>query len=287
VKYAFIEKHKTTHPVRRLCTLLSVSAAGYYEWIDRGISKHARRDNEIMKRIFEIHSLSRKTYGSPRIHAEFVAAGERVGRNRIARLMRNHGVQGRMRRAFRCTTNSSNNDPIAPNILGRKFNVTEPNTHWVGDVTYIPTREGWLYLAIVLDLASRMIVGWSMSHRIKSDIVKNAISAAILRRKPKRGILFHSDRGSTYTADDFRKLLEKNKIIASMSGKGQCWDNAVAESFFGSMKSELGDPIWETRATARAAIFEYIEIWYNRQRRHSTLGYLSPQGYEQQLAQTA
>ena len=269
----------------RYCSLLEVSPAGYYEWTDRAISKHKERDNVLVKRILEIHALSRTTYGSPRIHAELLATGERVGRKRIARLMRAQGVQGRMKRSFRRTTNSNHNNPVAPNILDRKFNVGDPNTNWVGDVTYIPTREGWLYLAIVLDLASRMIVGWSMSHRIKSDIAKDAIIAAVKRRKPKAGIIFHSDRGSTYTAEDFRKVLKKYRMIASMSNKGQCWDNAVAESFFGSMKSDLGDPVWETRDAARAAIFEYIEVWYNCQRRHSTLGYLSPECYEKQRVQ--
>ena len=287
MKYAFIRNHKTTHHVRRLCTLLEVSAAGYYEWIDRAISKHEERDSELLKKISEIHSFSRRTYGSPRIHAALLARGERVGRKRIARLMRAHGVQGRMRRAFRRTTDSNHHNPVAPNILDRKFDVAELNTNWCGDVTYLPTREGWLYLAILLDLASRRIVGWSMSSRIKSDIVRDAVTTAIHQRQPKGEMIFHSDRGSTYTAESFRELLDKHGVIASMSAKGQCWDNAVAESFFGSMKAELGDPVWESRAAARAAVFEYIEVWYNRQRLHSTLGYLSPERYEQQLAQAA
>ncbi len=189
-----------------------------------------------------------------------------------------------MKRAFCHTTDSNHGKAVAPNLLNRKFDVPAVDTHYAGDITYIPTREGFLYLAVVMDLASRMVVGWSMNTRIKSGIVVDALRASLQQRKPRKTVLFHSDRGSQYVSDEFRGLLKKWGIVASMSGKGQCWDNAVVESFFGSMKRELGDPIWESKDIARAAIFEYIEVWYNRQRRHSTLGYRSPEQYERALA---
>jgi transposase InsO family protein len=270
-----------------MCTLLQVSAAGYYEWRDRAISHRATSDAELAGKIVGMHEFSRRTYGSPRVHAALREHGERIGHKRVARLMRSYGLRGRMKRAFRHTTDSNHNNPVAPNLLNRQFQVEHVDTHYAGDITYIPTREGFLYLAIVLDLASRMVVGWSMKTRMSSDIVLDALSSAIQRRKPKGRVLFHSDRGTQYTSDKFREAIERFNMISSMSGKGQCWDNAVVESFFGTMKRELGDPIWETRAIARAAIFEYIEVWYNRQRLHSTLNYLSPEHYERTLAQAA
>jgi transposase InsO family protein len=236
--------------------------------------------------ILEAHRQSRKTYGRPRIHAELTAQGKAIGEKRVGRLMKELGIEGIRRRRFRKTTDSNHPFPIAENVLARRFDVAQigdKNRAWAGDITYLPTREGWLYLAVVLDLASRRVVGWSMSASLQRDIVLDALRAGIDGRKPKGGILFHSDRGSQYASEGFRKLLEQHGIRASMSGKGECWDNAVVESFFGSMKTELGDPIWENRRTAQAAIFDYIEVWYNRQRRHSTLGYLSPEQYESQL----
>ena len=285
MKYAFIVDNRATHAIRRLCTLLEVSPAGYYEWRDRPKSKRAQRDQDLATQISEIFQDSRKTYGSPRVHADLRQRGERLGRKRVARLMRENGLQGRKRRAFRVTTDSNHNGPIAPNLLDRNFKVQKINSHWVGDVTYISTREGWLYLATVLDLASRKVVGWSMKPHMRVDLVADALSAALKQRKPKRdALMFHSDRGSQYASDAFIKLMKRHTITPSMSGKGQCWDNAVAESFFSSLKGELGDPIWENREVAQASIFEYIEVWYNRQRKHSTLGYLSPEAFEKQLA---
>jgi transposase InsO family protein len=287
MKYAFIKEHRVTHAIRKLCALLQVSPAGYYEWRDRKQSPRAKREQELLAKIVASHENSRNVYGSPRVHADLTEQGEQVGRKCIARIMRKHRLKGRMRRAFRRTTDSNHGGPIAPNLLARKFDVTVPNTHWVGDITYIPTKEGWLYLAIVLDLASRKVVGWSMKSHMRSDLVIDAMSMALKSRKPRRGVLmFHSDRGSQYASDDFLKILKKYGIKASMSEKGQCWDNAVAESFFGTLKGELNDPIWVNREIASAGIFEYIEIWYNRVRKHSKLGYRSPVGYEIQLAQT-
>jgi transposase InsO family protein len=200
--------------------------------------------------------------------------------------MKMSGIAGVQRRAFRKTTDSNHDLPIAPNELARKFDVSEigaPNRIWAGDITYLPTREGWLYLAVVLDLVSRRVIGWSMQTTMERSLVIDAITAAIRSRRLTNNVLFHSDRGSQYASEDFREVLKSHGIRASMSRKAECWDNAVVESFFGTMKTELGDPIWEDRATARAAVFEYIEVWYNRRRRHSTLGYLSPEQYESML----
>jgi len=200
--------------------------------------------------------------------------------------MKASGISGARRRAFRKTTDSAHDFPVAPNSLDRKFDVTEiggMNRVWAGDITYLPTREGWLYLAVVLDLVSRRVIGWSMKMTMDRSLVIDAITAAIRSRRSTSNVLFHSDRGSQYASDDFRDLLREHGIRASMSRKAECWDNAVVESFFGTMKTELGDPIWESRAAARAAVFDYIEIWYNRKRRHSTLGYVSPEQYESML----
>ncbi len=286
MRYAFIEEQRTHHSVRRMCTLLNVSHAGYYEWRGRLPSARSIADDELRGEILKIHSESRRTYGRPRIHAALGAQGFHVARKRVARLMKSAGIAGAVRRRFRKTTDSSHQLPIAPNILNRRFDVQEigePNRVWAGDITYIPTREGWLYLAVVLDLVSRRVIGWSMDTTMERRLVIDALNDAIRRRHATRGTMFHSDRGSQYASQEFRDILKARGIEASMSRKGECWDNAVVESFFGTMKTELGDPIWETRATARAAIFEYIATWYNRKRLHSTLGYLSPEKYESML----
>jgi transposase InsO family protein len=210
----------------------------------------------------------------------------RIGQKRVGRLMKQAGIAGIRPRRFRKTTDSGHDLPIAENALARKFDVVEiakTNRVWAGDITYIPTREGWLYLAVVLDLVSRRVIGWSMQTTMERTIVIDAVQAAIKSRRDTNGTLFHSDRGSQYASEDFRGVLRANGLKPSMSRKAECWDNAVVESFFGTMKTELGDPVWETRAIARAAIFDYIEIWYNRKRRHSTLGYVSPEQYESML----
>lgn len=225
------------------------------------------------------------TYGRPRIHAELQAQGQRVGANRVGRLMKAAGVVGIRRRQFRNTTDSGHGFAIAENILARRFGlaINKQIRAWAGDITYVQTKEGWFYLAVVLDLSSRRVIGWSMRTTMDRLLVLDAFNAALKSRRPKRGTIFHSDRGGQYASKEFRDILQEHGMISSMSRKGDCWDNAVVESFFGSLKAELRDPIWETRAAARAAIFDYIEVWYNRKRRHSTLGYISPEQYESLL----
>jgi len=230
--------------------------------------------------VFEIklvHEKSRKTYGSPRITAELCASGIRCGKNRIARLMRENGVVAKTKRKFKITTDSKHNLPIAENLLDQKFTADAPNKTWTGDITYIWTRQGWMYLAVVLDLFNREIAGWSMRKRITKDIATEALTMAVKRKRPQAGLIFHSDRGSQYASHKFRKLLEKHHFIQSMSGKRNCYDNAVTESFFHTLKTELVYfEKYRSRSEARQSIFEYIEIFYNRIRRHSYLGYVSP-----------
>ncbi len=286
MKYAFIEEQRTQHRVQRLCRVLGVSRAGFYEWRDRHPSLRAQADADLQATIVQLHTESRGTYGRPRVHAKLAASGVHVGRKRVGRLMKTAGIAGIQPRRFSKTTNSAHDLPIALNLLDRKFGIAEiggTNRAWAGDVTYIPTREGWLYLAVVLDLFSRRVIGWSMKTTMQYELVGDALRTAIQSRRPPRGTIFHSDRGSQYASEGYRTLLAEHGLKASMSRKGDCWDNAPVESFFGTLKTELRDPIWETRAAARAAIFEYIEVWYNRRRLHSTIGYVSPEQYESSL----
>ena len=286
MRYAFIEEQRTQHSVRRMCRLLYVSSAGFYEWRERVPSSRSLANAELRASIVRIHSESHRRYGRPRIHAQLRAEGFLVGHKRVRRIMKAAGIRGILPRRFRKTTDSKHQMPIAPNVLARAFAIDAigvTDRVWAGDITYLPTREGWLYLAVVLDLASRRVIGWSMDFTMQRSLVIDALRMALSRRRPKRGLMFHSDRGSQYASEDFRDALKAFGVVASMSRKGECWDNAVVESFFGSMKTELGDPIWESRAHARAAIFEYIEIWYNRKRLHSTLGYVSPEQFESSL----
>ncbi len=286
MRYAFIEEQRALHSVRRMCRVLEVSAAGFYESRGRAPSARALADVAIREAVIRAHTESRRRYGRPRIHAELRAEGFTIGQKRVGRIMKSAGLRGIQPRRFRKTTDSNHELPIAPNVLARSFDVAEigaTNRVWAGDITYLPTREGWLYLAVVIDLASRRVVGWSMDSTMQRSLVIDALRMALKRRRPRRGMMFHSDRGSQYASQDYRDVLKEFGMIPSMSRKGECWDNAVVESFFGSMKTELCDPIWESRAHARAAIFEYIEIWYNRKRRHSTLGYVSPEEYESLL----
>lgn len=233
-----------------------------------------------------IYTETCRRYGSPRIHRELRSKGHWVGRKRVARLMIERGLKARHKRRFRTTTDSRHGLPIAPNVLQREFTASTPDTVWVTDITYIGTQEGWLYLAVVLDLFSRRVVGWSMSDRITRQLALDALTMGLSLRQPHRGLLHHSDRGSAYASDDYRKLLDDHEIVCSMSRKGDCWDNAVAESFFATLKTELVyQTFWATRDQARTAIFEYIEVFYNARRRHSTLGYLSPLAFEQEYEQ--
>jgi transposase InsO family protein len=282
VRFAFIAAEKATFPVRLMCRTLAVSRAGFYAWEKRPPSARARADERLGLEVATIHAESRQRYGSPRIHAELAARGSRTSRKRVARLMRTRGLAARRRRRFRVTTQSRHPFPIAPNVLARQFERAAPDQAWVTDITYIPTGEGWLYLAVILDLYSRFAVGWAMSERITDDLTLDALGMALARRCPPPGLLHHSDRGSQYASGDYQKLLERHGIVCSMSRRGDCWDNAVAESFFGRLKVELvHDAAWATRTTARSELFEYIEVFYNGQRRHSALGYLSPRAFEQ------
>ena len=234
-----------------------------------------------------IHSTfkrSRGTYGAPRIHAELKSQGMECSRPLVARLMRQAGIRARRRRAYKVTTtNSKHNYPVAPNTLNRQFWAAAPNQKWVGDITYIATREGWLYLAAVLDIYSRKVVGWAMDKHMEQGLVASALQMATAQRRPDRGVLHHSDRGSQYAAHDYQQLLDAHKMVVSMSRKGDCYDNAVIESFWSTLKAECATGIYSSRAEARQAIFEYVEVWYNRRRLHSALGYTSPETFEQRF----
>ena len=281
MRFGFIAAEKAAFPVRLLCRMLQVSRAGFYAWQARPPAPRAREDERLGLEIAAIHVDSRHRYGSPRIHAELADRGCRTSRKRVARLMRVRGLVARRRRRFRVTTQSRHPFPIAPNVLARQFERARPDQAWVTDITYIPTGEGWLYLAVILDLCSRFAVGWAMSDRITDDFTLDALGMALARRRPPPGLLHHSDRGSQYASGDYQKVLAENGIVCSMSRRGNCWDNAVAESFFATLKVELvHDATWATRALARTELFDYLELFYNGPRRHSALGYLSPRAFE-------
>jgi transposase InsO family protein len=280
--FRFIEQHRQQWPVRLLCETLEVSTAGFYVWRQRPRSARQQRRDALVVEIRAIHAEVKARYGSPRIHAELAARGQDCCVNTVAKLMRDDGIAAKTARKFRCTTDSNHDLPVADNLLGRQFNPSEANEAWVTDITYIPTREGWLYLAVVEDLYSRMVVGWAMADHMQSRLVVDALAMAVQRRLPDEGLLAHSDRGSQYASEHYQLLLAKHGIACSMSRRADCWDNAPMESFFASLKKELvHDADFATRAEARAAIFEYIEVFYNGQRRHSSLGYVSPTEYEQ------
>jgi transposase InsO family protein len=278
--FRFIDEHKGQWPVRLLCETLEVSPAGYYAWRDRPAS--ARRRDTLLVEIRAIHAEVKARYGSPRIHAELAARGQDCCVNTVAKLMHEHGIAARTARKFRCTTDSNHGLPVADNLLDRQFNPAAANEAWVADITYIPTRQGWLYLAAVEDLYSRRVVGWSMADHLESRLVVDALELAVQRRLPGEGLLAHSDRGSQYASDHYQRRLGEHGITCSMSRRADCWDNAPMESFFASLKKELvQDADFATRAEARAALVEYIEVFYNSKRRHSALGYVSPAEYEQ------
>ena len=286
MKFAFIAAEKAAFPVTVLCDTLGVSRAGFYASQTRPPARRARADERLGLEITAIHAESRQRYGSPRIHAELGDRGCRTSRKRVARLMRERSLAARRRRRFRVTTDSRHSFPVAPNVLARQFERVAPDVAWVTDITYIPTGEGWLYLAVILDLRSRCIVGWAMSDRITRDLTLEALGMALLRRRPPEGLLHHSDRGSQYASGDYQRALAAQAMVCSMSRRGECWDNAVAESFFATVKVELvHEATWRTRTEARAALFEYIELFYNGLRRHSSLGYLSPVAFERQWEQ--
>ena len=291
MRYACIRAHRGEFPVALMCRVLAVSRSGFYAARHRPRSARARADERLRLAVRVVHRRSRRTYGSPRVHAELEATGIRVSRERIARLMRCDRLRAKQRRRRRTGTTSSASHPgrVAPNVLDRRFAVARiaaPDRVWAADLTYLPTREGWLYLAVVLDLASRRVVGWAMRSTLERGLTLEALTMALVQRRPGPGVLHHSDRGSQYACGAYQTLLTQHGMQCSMSNKGDCFDNAVAESFFATLKTELvEDTDWRTRGEARAAVFEYLEVWYNRQRRHSSLGYLSPAEYEQQRLQ--
>jgi len=268
-----------------MCRLLDASKAGYYAWRERAPSERTRDDERLLTRIRVIHAVSSQTYGTPRVHAQLRREGTRVGRKRVARLMQADGIKVRLRRRFRLTTDSNHEFPVARNVLNRRFSVKEihrKDTIWAGDITYIDTLEGWLYLAVILDLRSRRVVGWSLSQSLEETLVLNALRMALTRRQPRRGVLHHSDRGSQYAGKAFQQLLRDHGMVCSMSRRADCWDNAVVESFNATIKTELiHRKKWSTREEARAAVYKYIETWYNSKRLHSTLGYRTPIEFEE------
>jgi len=285
MRFRFIEDHREVFPVRVACSVLGVSASGYYAWRGRPESARAGANRALVEDIRRVHAGSRRRYGSPRVHASLRAEGRRVGRNRVARLMRKHGIQARRRRAFCKTTDSNHPFPPAPNMLDRKFTAAAPNRVWLADLTYIATGEGWLYLAVVLDLFSRKVVGWAMSETMPQELTLAALRMAITNRRPGPGLLHHSDRGGRYAAHDYRRVPDEHGMRCSMSRKGNCWDNAPMESFFGSLKAGMdGDGPFETRREARSALFGFMEGWYNRRRLHSAIGYVTPADKEQLAA---
>jgi putative transposase len=283
--FRFIAAVAADHPVALSCRVLGVSRAGYYAWQGRPPAPRARADADLTAVIHRLHAQSRGTYGAPRIHADLQAEGRRHGRKRVARLMRQAGLAGcpRPRRRPR-TTVADPAATAAPNLVQRDFNPLAPDRLWLADITYVPTQEGWLYLAAVLDAFSRRVVGWAMADHLRTDLVLDALTMALATRRPAAGLVHHSDRGCQYTSLAFGRRLAESGLVPSMSRVANCWDNAVAESFFATLKRELVDrpdrEAWPTRAAARRAIFDYVEAFYNRQRRHSTLRYLSPAGYE-------
>ena len=282
MRFSFIATEKACYPVALMCRVLQVSRSGYYAWRKRPAAERRRQDQRLTLEVAAIHAGSRGRYGSPRVHAELHQRGQRIARKRVARLMRAAGLRARERRRFRCTTDSGHAMAITGNLLARRFAMRAPNTGWVADITYLWTLEGWLYLAVVLDLFSRRVVGWSLSERLERGLALDALGMALAGRHPLSGMLHHSDRGSQYASQEYRQLLAAHGILSRMSRVGNCWDNAVAESFFATLKIELVyQTQWRTREEARSALFEYIELFYNRQRRHSTLGYLSPSEFEQ------
>jgi putative transposase len=282
MKYSFIRGNSSCFPVRLMCRVLGVSSAGYYAWIDREPSSADQRRDELAQEIRTAHADVKRRYGSPRMHAELNARGHACSLNTVAKIMKGLGIQAISHRKFRVSTTDSNHDfPIAANIVDQDFTASKPNEIWLSDITYVPTQEGWLYLAAVEDLYSRRVVGWSMDTTMESRLVVDALAMAVKQRFPDEGLLAHSDRGSQYASEHYQRLLAKQGITCSMSRKGNCYDNSPMESFFATLKKELvHHQNYVTIAEAKASLFEYIEVYYNRIRRHSSLGYVAPAEFE-------
>lgn len=281
MRYQFVLDNEGQYAVRPLCRVMEVAPSGFYAWRTRPQSARESANEALVKQIESVSVMSRGRYGSPRVYQQLRAEGACCGLNRVARLMRRHGIKARRRRRFKKTTDSRHGLPIPPNLLDRRFEVFERDRRWASDITYIWTAEGWLYLAVVMDLYNRKIVGWAMQSTLEQPLVNQALAMALASRRPAPGLLHHSDRGSQYASGEYQQLLDQQGIERSMSRKGNCWDNAPVESFFSTLKQELvDDRRYQTRYEARSEIFEYIEVWYNRRRLHSTLGYLSPDEFE-------
>lgn len=282
MKYEFMRNHEEEFSVGRMSGMLGVSRSGYYHFTKRMPSQHKKEEERLLMKIKTIYEASRQTYGSPRVHAELQDQGETCSRQRIAKLMKKSGIIAKMTKKFKVTTKANPKAKAAPNLLEQNFTAAQPNQRWVADISYIWTLEGWLYIACVLDLFSRRIVGLAMSDRMTDDLVIAALEQAFLHRNPSTGLMHHSDKGSQYTSRDFQKKLAQYHMTASMSGTGNCYDNAAMESFFHTLKTEhVYFERYQTREQASISIFEYIEVFYNRQRRHSTLNYKTPLAFEQ------
>jgi putative transposase len=286
MKFEFMKNHANEFSIEKMSKIFNVSRSGYYQFINAKESARSKEGDRLLVLIKNIHQASRATYGSPRIHAELRFQGETCSSKRVARLMKKAGIEAKMKKRFKVTTKVNPKAKAAPNLLKQNFTAEAPNQRWVADFTYVATGEGWLYVAIVLDLFSRKIVGLAMEERMTADLVIKALEQAILHRNPHAGLIHHSDKGSQYTSLDFQALLTLYGIIASMSGTGNCFDNATAESYFHTLKTEhVYFEYYETREKAKTSIFEYTWIFYNKKRRHSSLGYLSPEMFEQQWYQ--
>lgn len=281
MRYVFIKEHRYLWAVTLMCKVLEVAVSGFYDWLNRPVSKRVQENEKLTEHIVMFHCGSRCTYGSPRIHKDMGKAGYAVSENRVARLMKQKGLQGKAKRKFKTTTTSKHQRPRTENLVKQNFKVSDPDTLWVSDISYIATLEGWLYLAIILDVFSRKVIGWAFSDRLTDDLVLVALSRAKQQRSTHTKLIHHSDQGSQYASHDFQASLKQDDIVQSMSGRGNCYDNAVAESFFATLKTEEahGTP-YLTRQQAKTSIFSYIETFYNPKRRHSSLNYLSPIDFE-------
>lgn len=287
MKYRFMEQYSSEFAVRKMCQALSINRSGYYAFLRRGFSHRQEENQRLVRMIKDIWKKFRGVYGSPRITAELHAQGIQCGKNRVARLMRENGVKARTKKRFKVTTKSDHNKPIAEDLVERDFSATSMDELWLSDITYIWTWEGWLYMSAVMDVFNREIIGWALRERLTKDLVITAVRSAIVKRNPTNGLIFHSDRGSQYASNEVKKILKARDIRQSMSQKGDCYDNAMMESFFGSMKKELNRlETFYSKKQAWRFIFDYIEVFYNRQRRHSSLNYKTPVEYSSEATQT-
>jgi len=285
VRFAFIRRHEDVFRIRTMCRVLCVTPQGYYAWKKRPASARAMANEALLAEICASHFHSGRAYGSPRVWRELRGRRGGLDRKRVARLMAQNGLRAKRSRRYRVTTDSRHTAVVHENVLARDFSVGSPGRAWAGDITYLWTKEGWLYLAVVLDIGTRRVIGWSLRETLQATLVTSALDMALGARPTTPGLICHSDRGSQYGAEEIQAMIERYHLRGSMSRKGNCWDNAVVESFFASLKTELvADTCWETRSEAKSALVTWIEGWYNRERMHSTLGYLSPVEFEQQIA---